>query len=84
MITQIDEKQLAMIALSVHPAGEADHFVLILAVIDVGGAQAVAMMGAIGMHGLFSQNRRRHESSIASQADGAKVPEAKALSSRDL
>jgi len=44
MISEIDKEKLAMIPLSMDPAGKPDFLA------DIGGAKAVAMMGAIGMH----------------------------------
>ena len=44
-VAQIDEKQLAMIALAVNPTGQADHLP------GIGQAQRAAIVTTIGMHG---------------------------------
>ena len=44
MIAQIDEQQLAVVALAVDPARQADGFA------NIGGAQRGAIMGAVGVH----------------------------------
>jgi len=44
MIAQIDEQQPSMIALAMHPAGDADRLT------DLFGAKLAAIMGAIGVH----------------------------------
>ena len=46
MVAQIDEQQVAVIALAVHPAGQADFCA------GIGEAQSAASVRAIGMHGL--------------------------------
>ena len=47
MVAQIDEDELPVIALSVHPAGQAD------GVADILGTKLGAGMGTIAMHGVF-------------------------------
>jgi hypothetical protein len=44
MITQVDEEQVAVIALAMHPSREPDGLA------DVAGAQGCAGMGTIGVH----------------------------------
>ena len=44
MVAQVDEQQLAVIALAVDPAGQADGFA------DVAFAKVGAAVGAIGVH----------------------------------
>ena len=54
VVAQIDEQQLPVIALAVHPAGQAHRLA------DLVGAQLAAVVGAIGMHGwpLVASSRR--------------------------
>ena len=74
VIAQVDEQQLAVVALAVHPAGQAHGQA------DLSRAQLAAVVGAIGMHaGPRGQGSRRCRS-IACR--GVKVIEAEALSSR--
>jgi hypothetical protein len=52
MVAQIDEQQAAMVALAVHPAGQA------CLAAGIGGAQGAAGVGAVGMHsGLKKKDR---------------------------
>ena len=44
MVAQIDEEQMPVVALSVHPARKADRLT------DVAGAQLGAIVGTIGVH----------------------------------
>ncbi|CAK0753185.1 hypothetical protein WCLP8_2410010 [uncultured Gammaproteobacteria bacterium] len=46
MVAQIDEQQAAVVAFTVHPAGQADGLASMV------GAQRAAGMGAVGVHGL--------------------------------
>jgi hypothetical protein len=52
MIAQIDEQQLPVIALPMHPAGEFDGLA------NMEGAKRIAMMGAVGMHGFLASERQ--------------------------
>ena len=45
MVAQVDEQQTAMVALAMHPAGQASRRP------GVGGTQRAAGMGAVGVHG---------------------------------
>ncbi len=49
MVAQIDEDQIAMIALAMDPAGEPD----LLA--DIGQSERAASVRAVGVHGEFPQ-----------------------------
>ena len=61
MVAQIDEQQLAMVALAVHPAGQTRRLP------GIGEAERAAGMGAIGMHRsksgrpVFKGGRKPHE-----------------------
>jgi hypothetical protein len=44
MVAQVDEEQAAMVALAVHPAGEARGLAGII------GAQGATVMGPVGVH----------------------------------
>ena len=68
MVAQIDEQQLPVITLAVHPAGQAHRLA------DMGGAQLAAVVGAIGMHGGLVV--RSHGTSKAHHCRGVKVTEA--------
>jgi hypothetical protein len=52
MIAEIDEQQIAMVALAVDPAGKPDDLS------RIAGAERAASMGAIGMHALDPSFRK--------------------------
>jgi hypothetical protein len=53
MITEIHEKNAAVVTETVHPAGEADCFA------RVGRAELVACMGTVRMHGFFIPDNKK-------------------------
>jgi hypothetical protein len=64
MIPQIDEQQIAMIALAMHPPRKPDRFA------DMRRARRAAGMGAIGMHDRLASGKRMEARKIGS---GGKV-----------
>ena len=76
MIAQVNEQQMAVVALAVDPAREADGFT------DIGDAQLGAAMGAIGVHletvlvrTMMAENARRASmgESFLSTREGAAI-----------
>ncbi len=72
MVAQIDEQEVAMVALAVNPAREPDSLA------DMRGAQLAAIVGAIGMH-----VRTTFERNICGKSEAERFAPARALCPRD-